>query len=216
MGTFLLDHTGNFRCASGSETAGGVVRGDPEGAGYPNQMGGMGMQRPGIGGGPGYFGGGGGGGYGGRGGGFLSGMLGGLGGAVAGNWLYDQFSGRAWKCINLRGCCPFRRLRVGRNAPIRAVMPLWEPTTIQAAQRILGRRGHDRHRAAATGVVAVAIGAVAVATGVAAAVAIGNSSCFGINPVRANRYCITRADLRSAKIGLRDRGTRTLTGSRIL
>ncbi len=33
-------------------------------------------------------------GYGGRGGGFFSGMLGGLGGALAGNWLYDQFSGR--------------------------------------------------------------------------------------------------------------------------
>ena len=33
-------------------------------------------------------------GYGGGGGGFMSGLLGGLGGAVAGNWLYDQFSGR--------------------------------------------------------------------------------------------------------------------------
>lgn len=34
------------------------------------------------------------GGYGGGGGGFLSSMFGGIGGALAGNWLYDQFSGR--------------------------------------------------------------------------------------------------------------------------
>ena len=33
-------------------------------------------------------------GYGGRGGGFLSSLFGGIGGAMAGNWLYDQFSGR--------------------------------------------------------------------------------------------------------------------------
>ena len=53
------------------------------GAGQP----GMG---PGYGGGPGY-----GAGYGGRGGGgFFSSILGGIGGAMAGNWLYDQFSGR--------------------------------------------------------------------------------------------------------------------------
>ena len=36
---------------------------------------------------PGYGGGGGGGG-------FMSSMFGGIGGALAGNWLYDQFSGR--------------------------------------------------------------------------------------------------------------------------
>jgi uncharacterized membrane protein YgcG len=63
-------------------------------SGYPGQMGGMGMQRPGMGQGPGYFGGGGGGYGGGRGGGFFSSLMGGIGGAVAGNWLYDQFSGR--------------------------------------------------------------------------------------------------------------------------
>jgi uncharacterized protein len=52
-----------------------------------------GMQRPGMGG-PGYGAPGyGAPGYGGGGGGFMSGLLGGLGGAVAGNWLYDQFSG---------------------------------------------------------------------------------------------------------------------------
>ena len=33
-------------------------------------------------------------GYGGGGGGFMSSMFGGIGGALAGNWLYDQFSGR--------------------------------------------------------------------------------------------------------------------------
>ena len=43
---------------------------------------------PGRMGGPGY------GGYGGGGGGFMSGLFGGIGGALAGNWLYDQFSGR--------------------------------------------------------------------------------------------------------------------------
>lgn len=67
--------------------------------GYPQGMPGPGQgQAPGMGG-PGYGPGMGGQGYGapgygGRGGGFFSGMLGGLGGAVAGNWLYDQFSGR--------------------------------------------------------------------------------------------------------------------------
>jgi uncharacterized protein len=63
------------------------------GAGYgaPGQPGGS-MGRPGFG--PGGYGPGyGAPGYGGRGG-FWQGMLGGLGGAFAGNWLYDQFSGR--------------------------------------------------------------------------------------------------------------------------
>ncbi len=58
--------------------------------GYANQNQMMG-RGPG---GPGY--GGGGGGYGGApagGGGFMSSMFGGIGGALAGNWLYDQFSG---------------------------------------------------------------------------------------------------------------------------
>ncbi len=92
MGTFLLIILGIFGVLLVLRLLGGLF-GRAGGAGYPNQMGGMGMQRPGMGpGGPGYYGGGGG--YGGRGGGFLSGMLGGLGGAVAGNWLYDQFSGR--------------------------------------------------------------------------------------------------------------------------
>ena len=70
----------------------GGLFGRSAGAGYPNQSG-MGMPRPGMGpgGGPGYYGGGGG--YGGRGGGFFSSLLGGLGGAMAGNWLYDQMSG---------------------------------------------------------------------------------------------------------------------------
>src|SRR5262249_22171665 len=49
-------------------------------AGGPGRMGGPGY-------GPGY-------GYGGGGGGFLSSVFGGIGGALAGNWLYDQFSGR--------------------------------------------------------------------------------------------------------------------------
>ncbi len=44
--------------------------------------------------GPGRMGAPGSGGYGGGGGGFMSSMFGGIGGALAGNWLYDQFSGR--------------------------------------------------------------------------------------------------------------------------
>jgi uncharacterized membrane protein YgcG len=72
--------------------------------GYPSQMGMGGMQRPGMGpgfGGPGYGGPGyGAPGYSGRGGGFFSGMLGGIGGALAGNWLYDQFSGRHGSSFN--------------------------------------------------------------------------------------------------------------------
>ena len=42
----------------------------------------------------GYYGGGGPATAAGGGGGFFSGLLGGLGGAMAGNWLYDQMSGR--------------------------------------------------------------------------------------------------------------------------
>jgi uncharacterized protein len=48
---------------------------------------GYGMGRPGAFGQPGY------GNPGGGGGGFMSGLLGGLGGAIAGNWIYDQFRG---------------------------------------------------------------------------------------------------------------------------
>lgn len=75
-----------------------ATRGNQAGGGGPGGM----MQGPGQGfGGPGYGGGGGpgyggggpgyGGGGGARGGGFMSGLLGGVGGAVAGNWLYDKF-----------------------------------------------------------------------------------------------------------------------------
>jgi len=61
--------------------------------GYGSQarMGGPGGYGPG---GPGYGAPGYGGGGGGGGGGFMSSMFGGIGGALAGNWLYDQFSGR--------------------------------------------------------------------------------------------------------------------------
>jgi uncharacterized membrane protein YeaQ/YmgE (transglycosylase-associated protein family) len=91
MGTFLLIILGIFGVLLVLRLVGGLFN-RSAGTGYPGQMGGMGMPRPGMGqgGGPGY----GGPGYGGRGGGFFSGMLGGLGGALAGNWLYDQFSGR--------------------------------------------------------------------------------------------------------------------------
>jgi uncharacterized protein len=64
----------------GLRVLGGLFRGG-------NQMAGQGGMQPQ--GGPGF-----GGGYGGRGGGFMSSLFGGIGGAMAGNWLYDQFSGR--------------------------------------------------------------------------------------------------------------------------
>ncbi len=67
-----------FRMMSGNQGGGAMMGGR---GGYPGQ------------GGPGY----GGGGYGGApagGGGFMSSMFGGIGGALAGNYLYDQFSGR--------------------------------------------------------------------------------------------------------------------------
>lgn len=94
MGTILLIGGGILAVFLILRVLGGLFN-RSSGGGYPNQVGGMGMPRPGMGpgGGPGYYGGGGG--YGQRGGGgFFSGLLGGLGGAVAGNWLYDQFSGR--------------------------------------------------------------------------------------------------------------------------
>ena len=90
LGTLLMIGLGIFGVLLLLRLLGGLFgRGS---AGYPPQMGMGGMPRPGMG--PG-FGGPGGYGYGApRGGGFFSGMLGGLGGALAGNWLYDQFSGR--------------------------------------------------------------------------------------------------------------------------
>lgn len=91
LGTLLLIGLGIFAVLVVLRGLGNLSR---RGADYPAQMG-MGGPRPGMGPGmgpgfgqPGY-------GYGApRGGGFFSGMLGGLGGAIAGNWLYDQFSGR--------------------------------------------------------------------------------------------------------------------------
>ncbi|MDE2506026.1 MAG: TPM domain-containing protein, partial [Planctomycetota bacterium] len=68
---------------------GAIFRAITGGGGAPGYGPGA-MGRPGYGGpgygGPGYGGGGGGGG-------FMSGLFGGLGGALAGNWLYDQFRG---------------------------------------------------------------------------------------------------------------------------
>jgi len=85
MGTFLLIVAGIFGVLLLLRLLGGLF-GRSRMPGQP----GMGMGRPGMGGGPGYAGGG----YGGGGGGFMSSLFGGLGGALAGNWLYDQFSGR--------------------------------------------------------------------------------------------------------------------------
>jgi uncharacterized protein len=84
MGTFLLIVAGIFGVLLLLRVLGGLFGRSAR----PGMPGGMGMGRPGMGG-PGYYGGG----YGG-GGGFMSSLFGGLGGALAGNWLYDQFSGR--------------------------------------------------------------------------------------------------------------------------
>ncbi len=86
MFTFLMIVVGIFGVLLVLRLLGGLF-GRSAGPGMPGQMG-MGMGRTGMGG-PGY-----GGGYGGGGGGFMSSLFGGLGGALAGNWLYDQFSGR--------------------------------------------------------------------------------------------------------------------------
>jgi hypothetical protein len=68
----------------------GALFGAGRGGGYggPGYGPGGPMRGPGGYGAPGYGGGGGGGG------GFMSSLFGGIGGAMAGNWLYDQFSGR--------------------------------------------------------------------------------------------------------------------------
>jgi hypothetical protein len=87
LGTFLMIIAGIFGVLLVLRLIGGLFNRSPQG--YPG-AGGMGAPGPGMGGGPGYYGGAG---YGGRGGGFLSSMMGGIGGALAGNWLYDQFSG---------------------------------------------------------------------------------------------------------------------------
>jgi uncharacterized protein len=86
MGTFLLIVAGIFGVLLLLRLLGGLFGRSAR----PGMPPGMGMGRPGMGGGPGYYGGG----YGGGGGGFMSSLFGGLGGALAGNWLYDQFSGR--------------------------------------------------------------------------------------------------------------------------
>ncbi len=96
MGTFFLIILGILGVLLVVRLLGSLM-GRGAGAGYQPMQGGMGPGGMGPGGmgagGPGNYGGGGG--YGARpGGGFFSGMLGGLGGALAGNWLYDQFSGR--------------------------------------------------------------------------------------------------------------------------
>jgi len=89
LGSLLVIGLGIFGVLLLFRVLGGLFN---RGGGYSAPMG-MGGMRPGMGPGPGY--GAPGYGYGGpRGGGFFSGMLGGLGGALAGNWLYDQFSGR--------------------------------------------------------------------------------------------------------------------------
>jgi uncharacterized protein len=85
LGTFLMIIVGIFGVLLVLRLIGGLFS-RSVGQNYP---GGMGAPGPGMGGGPGYYGGG----YGGRGGGFFSSMMGGIGGALAGNWLYDQFAG---------------------------------------------------------------------------------------------------------------------------
>ena len=57
-------------------------------------------------------------------------MLGGLGGALAGNWLYDQFSGRHGNVSSADAVSP---PTTRREHPIKGVTPSSEPTTIPVA-----------------------------------------------------------------------------------
>ena len=93
MSTLLLIGLGIFAVLIVLRLLGGLF-GRSAGAGYPNQMGRWAGRGPAWVPAAGYYGGGAGYGGGGGGGGFFSGLLGGLGGAMAGNWLYDQMSGR--------------------------------------------------------------------------------------------------------------------------
>ena len=110
---------------------------------------------------------------GGRGGGSFSGMLGGIGGAIAGNWLYDQFSGRHSGMDSADGDPP----AIAR--PTREETPSWEPTiTRRAAPRgttagLVVPGVATGAEAAATGAAAVVTGVAAAATGAAVAVEIG-------------------------------------------
>lgn len=90
LGTWIILGVGIFAALIVFKLIGNALGGGGN-RGYAGQPA-MGMNRPMPGAGPGYgpapgYGGGGGGG------GFMTGMLGGLGGALAGNWLYNQFSG---------------------------------------------------------------------------------------------------------------------------
>ncbi|MHB1560556.1 MAG: TPM domain-containing protein, partial [Isosphaeraceae bacterium] len=124
LGTFLLIGLGIFAVLIILRLLGNLFS-RSSGAGYPGSMGGP---RPGMGpGGPGYYGGGGPG-YGGRGGGgggFFSGLLGGLGGAMAGNWLYDQMSGRHGETTSA------------------GMYPTDQPTADAADERIIGADDND-------------------------------------------------------------------------
>ena len=163
MGTFLLIMLGIFGVLLVLRLLGGLF-GRSAGAGYPGQMGGMGMRGPGMGGGPGYYGGAG---YGGRGGGFFSGMFGGLGRS-------------ARRQLALRSVLrPARRHDLGRHRLASDYVPDQGGDAIVGAddnpvrRYVVGRRAARPTPAAATGAAAAATGAAVVATGVAAAAATG-------------------------------------------
>lgn len=82
LGTLLMIGLGIVAVLFVLRLLGGVFGGAGGGYRGPARMGGPGYGGPGYG-----YGGGGGGG-------FFSSLFGGIGGALAGNWLYDQFSGR--------------------------------------------------------------------------------------------------------------------------
>ena len=106
-------------------------------------------------------------GYGGRGGGFFSSVLGGLGGALAGNWLYDQFSGGRH---GQYGSADTGYMPDSTGVPDQGATPSSAPTTIRAA----AHRGMTAAAAmspvvtgaeVATGAAAAVIGAAAAVTG---------------------------------------------------
>ena len=183
MTTFFMIIVGIFGVLLVLRLIGGLFN-RSAGQGFPGQAG-MGMQRPGMGGGPGY-GYGGGPGYGGRGGGFFSGMLGGLGGALPATGCTTSSSAAATVSTArlMQAPCPTRP-----PLPIRVVMPSSAPTTTPA--------GAPRGMTAAVAVVAtlaVAIGAAVVTGAGAAAIGVA-AAATGNEPMQ--RFQSRRDKLRA-------------------
>ena len=98
----------------------------------------------------------------------FSSILGGLGGAVAGNWLYDQFSGRHGNVTRPR--TPIRQTREP-ECPIRVATPSSARDDDGGGGASWDDGGGGMTPVAATGVVAAVTGVVAAAIGAVVVVA---------------------------------------------